>query len=72
MTVISVDYIDTNKTNNNISVGHHQFAKGSSKFSSVKDLRKLFEKDALPDQKEPKLIIKPDPSDTVNILLLLS
>jgi len=68
VTVISVDYIDTNKTNNNISVGHHQFAKGSSKFSSVKDLRKLFEKDALPDQKEPKLIIKPDPSDTVHSL----
>ena len=71
VTVIAVDYIDTNQTNisnNNTGDWHHP-AQKNSKFSSVKDLRKLFEKEAVPEQKSNHQL---DPSDTVIILVVLS
>ena len=73
VTVIAVDYIDTNQTNNNnnnTEDWHHPVQK-HSRFSSVKDLMKLFEKETSFEQKKFKSNNQLDSSDTVIILLLL-
>ena len=82
VTVIAVDYIDTNQTNisnNNYEDWHHP-ATVEPRFSSVKDLRKLFEKDVvtgvIKDARTEVTLHKQnhqvDISDTVIILLVLS
>ena len=69
VTIIAVDYKDTNNTNNNNIEQRPQQECQSTKFSSVRDLRKMFEISSGPEQNLLKIDHKIGPSDTVKTSL---